>query len=154
MYLTPVIRRNDAPKLRSDIDRVFESFFSESPGAWEGLNRRNDGASEFMPKLEVIETPKELYVKAELAGVDPGQVDVSLADGILTIRGEKHEEKVERQRGFYHSERSFGGFLRQIQLPNTIDSDKVDAEFKNGLLTVTIGKARGAEPKKVPILAK
>ncbi len=154
MYLTPYTRKSDATKLRSDIDRVFDTFLTEPFTGWSLTQGDTEQPVRFLPKLEVSETPKELLVKAELPGVDPAHVDVSLSEGILTIRGEKQAERTEEQKGFYHSERSYGSFMRQVQLPNTIDSDAVNAEFKNGLLTVRLGKARGAEPKKVPISAK
>ncbi|WP_151119902.1 Hsp20/alpha crystallin family protein [Hypericibacter adhaerens] len=97
------------------------------------------------PNLELAETDKELRVTAELPGLDEKDVELLLADGVLTIRGEKRAELDDRERQF--SERFYGRFERQIPLGIEIEADKVEASFKNGLLTVTLPKSMAAETR-------
>ncbi|HQP29278.1 MAG TPA: Hsp20/alpha crystallin family protein, partial [Syntrophales bacterium] len=87
---------------------------------------------------------KEVVVKAELPGIDEKDLDVSLSEHALTIKGEKKEEKEDQGKGYYRMERSYGSFHREIPLPASIDAKKVEAAFKNGLLTVTLPKTEEA----------
>ena len=148
-------REEATPSLfRSEIDRVFDRmlsdrFFSDWGNPFRALTSQSEHT--FAPKIDVSETEKELVVTAEVPGVDPNQIDVTLADGVLTLRGEKRDEKTEEKEGYYHAERSFGSFQRSIQLPTTANLDRVNAEYKNGLLEIRIEKLQGAGPKKVTI---
>jgi HSP20 family protein len=92
-------------------------------------------------------------VTAELPGMSEADIDVKYVDGTLTIRGEKKEEKEEKKKDYYLSERRYGSFQRAFQVPNGVDADKIDAAFKNGVLTVTLPKSAGAvrNEKKIAI---
>jgi HSP20 family protein len=93
---------------------------------------------EWMPQIEVLQTNGDLMVKADLPGLTKDDVKVELTDEMLTITGERKEEKEEKREGFYRSERSYGTFYRQIPLPQGVDANKATATFNNGVLEVTV----------------
>jgi HSP20 family protein len=118
---------------RREVDRLFDDFFSgRSPTRWpgEGIDLR----------LDVSETDKELTIAAELPGVDEKDVEVTLADDLLTIRGEKKREHTQRNGDYHMVERSYGSFARSLRLPFKVDQDKVDARFEKGVLTISLPK--------------
>jgi len=133
------------------MNRIFDDFFSgwdlASPGTAEG---RFDF---FQPSIDVKHSEKEIFVKAELPGLAEKDIEVLLTDNALTIRGEKREEKEEKGKTYYHMERSYGSFNRMIPLPAGVDQKKVQAQFKNGVLTITLQKTQEekAKGKKIPI---
>jgi HSP20 family protein len=109
--------------------------------------------SGFSPKMDLEETEKDYRITAELPGMEEKDVEVLLAGNSITIKGEKKEEKEEKDKSYYHMERSYGSFQRTVPLPEGIDLNKVDADFKNGVLTVKLPKTVEAKTKskKVPI---
>ena len=131
-----------------EMSRVFEDF---SKGfAPEPFGKRTDAA--FKPKVNISESEKEIVVSAELPGMDDKDIDVSLSKNELTIQGEKKEEK----KSYTRMESSYGSFKRTLLLPCKVEDDKVEAQFKNGVLTITLPKAPEAieaikETKKVNI---
>ncbi len=141
--------------LRREIDQLFDDFtrgFTLEPFRMlEGLSRKT-----FRPVVDVTEADKSVKVTVELPGMDEKDIELSVKDGQLTIRGEKHEEKEEKKRGHYRMERSFGEFMRTVVLPVGVDTDKVTAEFKKGVLSVTIPRTREArtEARTIPIKAQ
>jgi HSP20 family protein len=143
--------------LRSGIDRLIEDFFS---GVGDGLLPRLAlprpvAARElFAPLLDLRETEDALVLEAELPGVKPADIDVHVSDGTLVIRGERRQEKDEKTKLWHRTERFFGRFERLISLPPTAESEKIDAAFKDGVLTVTVPKKPGAKPKAVTIKVK
>lgn len=134
--------------LRREIDRLFEDTFGRRSG--------NDGlGSAWAPAVDIQETDKEVSLIAELPGVSDKDVEVTTDNGILTIRGEKHQERKEGDEGRYHLiERTYGSFSRAFQLPKGIDESKIEADFDNGVLKVRIPKAALPQPKKIRIGAK
>ena len=137
------------------MNKVFDDFFGGfdlSP--WAPLERRL--AISFTPHVDVSETDKEIKVSAELPGMDEKDIDVSLTRDTLTIKGEKKEEKEDKGKDYYKMERSYGTFTRSIPLPAEVDTDKVQATFKKGVLEITLPKSAKAiqETKKIPIKAK
>jgi HSP20 family protein len=133
--------------LRNQIIRVFDDFWGES---W--LEPRREAAG-FWPQVDVTETDKEVKVSAEIPGVEPKDIDVSVEDGMLTIKGEKKYEREEKEKGQYRTERSYGSFKRAIELPAEVDESKAKAEFKKGVLRLTLPKRPGAPSrrKKIPV---
>jgi len=109
----------------------------------------------FSPQLDVQERKDSIKVVAELPGMDRNDIDVSLHDGVLIISGEKKVEKEEKGVDYHHLERSFGYFSRSISLPDTVESEKVEAVYRDGVLHVTIPKSAKAikGSKKIPIAA-
>lgn len=103
------------------------------------------------PSVDLTDTNGELTLTAELPGVKPKDVEVSVDDGALTIRGEKKEERKEETKSRRLYERSYGSFERSFTLPRSVDPDKVKAEFENGVLTVHLPKREGATGRKIEI---
>ena len=108
-----------------------------------------------MPRVDVIEREKEYCIKAEMPGLSEKDVEVTVSDGRLTIRGEKKEERQEEKENYYLSERSYGSFQRSFQLPDTVDKDKIEATSKNGVLTIRLPKTEQAiqQEKRIAIKA-
>ncbi|PYL87510.1 MAG: Hsp20/alpha crystallin family protein [Verrucomicrobia bacterium] len=134
--------------LRHQVNRVFEDFWGEP---W--LARGGEMVAGFAPQVDVTETDKEIKVCAEIPGVDAKDVDVTVEDDMLTIKGEKKYEREENEKGQYRMERSYGSFERSIPLPVEVDDAKAKAEFKNGVLRLTLPKRPGAKSrrKKIPV---
>jgi HSP20 family protein len=105
----------------------------------------------FAPAFDVSETKKELIVEAEVPGMDKKDIRINLSNGVLTIQGEKKHEKKEEKENYHRLERRYGAFSRTMRLPVEVDPDKVDATYKNGLLTVTLPKSEAVEPKKIEV---
>jgi len=99
------------------------------------------------PSVDQTEDDKAYHVKAELPGMDESDVDVSFADGLLTISGEKKQEKEEKDKDYYRSERSFGAFRRVLSIPGAVDDSKIQATFKKGVLSVDLPKSKEAQAK-------
>jgi HSP20 family protein len=136
--------------LRRQMSRLFDDFFS-SP-MFPPLSMMPPApmlaAVVAAPRIEVSETEKELQVTAELPGIDPKDVEVTLADDVLTIRGEKQAQHEEgKERDFHLTERSYGTFARYLRLPFHADPQKIQAAFKDGVLTLTIPKPEDAQQK-------
>lgn len=130
---------------QKDFNSLFDHFF----------NGGMDLSSEFRfaPEMDVSETEQEIIVKADIPGVEEKDIDVSLTDDLLTVKGEKKMEKEEKEENFYRMERSHGSFQRCIQLPSKVDQEKVKASFKNGVLTITLPKNKEADKnvKKIEV---
>ena len=121
-------------------DRMFEEFFGRST-----LSPFSDFFGEtwrgFSPSLDLTETDAEIRVTAELPGIDDKEIDISLSGNRLTIKGEKRAEHEEKGRNYHCIERSYGSFKRTVPLPQgRVDADKVEATYKNGVLTITLPK--------------
>ncbi|MGC1575778.1 MAG: Hsp20/alpha crystallin family protein [Beijerinckiaceae bacterium] len=137
--------------LRREIDRVFDSFnwgswgfpFARTRLGFEMPSLRS-ASVEIAPAVDVAEKDKEYEITAELPGLDEKNIEVKLANGMLTIRGEKKEEKEEKQTDYHLSERSYGSFMRSFQLPEGIDEGKIEASFVKGVLTVKVPKSTQA----------
>lgn len=138
--------------LQSDIDRLFDRFWRSFDLPMLG---GGDGgfATVLAPRVDVRETDKEVEVVAELPGMDEADIDVSVAQGMLTIRGEKKAEREQEEGGYILRERSFGRIERMIPLPDGLDLDSAKATFKNGVLTVRITKTPEAQAavKRIPV---
>jgi HSP20 family protein len=147
--------------LRREVDRLFEDF---AGGIWRSPFGRSyfdiEPAWRFsrsmnaIPAIDVSETGQAYEITAELPGMDEKNVEVKVADGILTIRGEKQEEKEEKGKDYHLSERSFGSFQRAFQVPENVDVDKINASFKKGVLTVTLPKSAEAQKSEKKIEVK
>jgi HSP20 family protein len=139
---------SDMTRWHAQWDQWFNSMFNRMLGTMQmgdTQNRWNSGSAlsnpgSYVPAVNVTETENEFKVTAELPGIDPEDVELTFSRGNLTISGEKKQESEEKERGYYRFERSYGSFHRSVQLPEGVDGDKVDASFKNGVLTVTMPK--------------
>ena len=124
--------------MRDEMDKIFQRFEQGFP-RWPSLLRHGNGGI-MVPELDVRENTTSITIEAELPGVEEKDVSVTLANGILTIKGEKKQAKEEKSENVYVSERSYGAFERSLRLPETIDETKVDAKFEKGVLKVTAAK--------------
>jgi len=130
---------------QSHLDRLFREAFSPVWGEGE-LSTRT-----WAPPVDIYENGDSLVLKAELPGVDPKDVEVRVEDNTLYLKGERKFEKEVKEQSYHRVERSYGTFTRSFSLPNSIDSDKVQAEYKDGILTLTMPKREEAKPKTIKI---
>jgi len=103
------------------------------------------------PAVDIFETENELVLKADLPDVDPKNVGIQLENGTLTLKGERKFDDQQNGRGFHRIERSYGSFVRAFSLPDTVDGEKVKAEYKNGVLTVMLPKKEVAKPRTINV---
>jgi len=126
-------------------NRLFNQTFSQAFGDEEGKH----GA--WAPPVDIFETGQNLVFKAELAGVDPNDVEVRVENNTLFLKGQRKFESEVKEENYHRIERSYGTFTRTFSLPGTVDANHVVAEFKNGLLTLTLPKREEAKPKTIKI---
>lgn len=132
--------------LRREMDRLFERVFEPK---WTEV----EAMTEWWPRIDLSETDAALVVKAEIPGVEAKDIQVSLQDQVLTVKGEKRQEKEEKDEQYHRVERSYGSFARTVTLPATVDPEKVTADFKDGLLTITLPKTPAAKGTFIPVKA-
>jgi HSP20 family protein len=130
--------------MRREMDRLLERFFETDGGELESVG-------EWRPKIDLTETKDAVVVKAEIPGVEQRDIQVSLQEGALTIKGEKQREKEEKADRYHRVERSYGSFMRSLRLPTAVEGEKVTATFKDGVLTVTLPKAPTAKGTTIPV---
>ena len=128
--------------VRNEMDRLWDSFLEGRPKVRFG---------EWFPSLDVAETKNDIVVKVELPGMDQKDIDISLSDGHLMIKGEKKQEKEEKEENYHFIERSYGTFTRSVHLPKEVKRDKISASYKNGVLKVLLPKSEEAKKKEVKI---
>ena len=144
-HMMPIGRRRDmSPFGGWDVDRLFDDFFKR-PFALRIL------AKEQMPAVDVYEKNGGVMVKAELPGIKPEDVELSIDDNLLTIRGEKKQENEVKEKDYYHVERSYGSFQRVVELPSSVQAEKAKASYKDGVLQVELPKAKVQKKKKIEI---
>ncbi|WP_245350238.1 Hsp20/alpha crystallin family protein [Bradyrhizobium sp. UFLA03-84] len=129
--------------LHREIDRLFNEF-AQGTGA-------NGAPAKLIPNIDIAETDKAIEVSAEMPGLERKDIDISIEDDTLTIRGEKKIEEDQKDKNVQHSERSYGVFMRVLQLPAGVDPSKVEAVMSNGVLKITIPKPAKPEPKKIEV---
>lgn len=133
--------------LQREIDRLFEDFSRGFPTI------AGNGATALMPSMDVTETDKEIEITAELPGLEEKDVQINVADNILTIRGEKKAEKEQKDKNYRLVERSYGSFERTLELPEGVNADAIKANISKGLLKVTIPKPAPTQAKKIEVMS-
>jgi len=128
-------------------DRLFRDAFSSVLPVREGELPTRAWA----PAVDICENENNIVLKAELPGVDPEDVEVRVEDNTLYLKGERKFEKETKEENYHRIERAYGSFARSFALPNSIDAEKVAAEYKDGLLTLTLPKREGTKPKTIKI---
>ncbi|MBK5092748.1 MAG: Hsp20/alpha crystallin family protein [Actinobacteria bacterium] len=130
---------------QEDLNRLFRSGWLRSPadelaqaGAWA-------------PAVDIYETEDSLVVEAELPGVDPKNIDVSVDEGVLSLKGERKLEKEVKEENYHRVERAYGMFQRSVRLPSDVDADAIKANYESGVLKVSVPKVEPKKPKSVPI---
>jgi len=145
--------RTESPlvALRSEMDRLFDTFLREPFGAidWPLI-----GQGRWSPTIDIAEADEEVIVRAELPGMDPKDLDVSISGNQLVLSGEKKESTLDKGKDYYHSESRYGSFRRAVRLPDGIDAEHVDAQFANGVLTLHLKKTPSAVPKRIEVKVK
>lgn len=126
---------------QDEMNRVLDNFF----------NRESSYGMDWRPIVDVAETESDITVKAEIPGIDPKEVEISITGDILTLKGEKKEEKENTGKSYHRVESSYGSFKRVINLPVSVDVDKVTAEGKNGILEITLPKKEESRAKKINV---
>lgn len=129
------------------LNRLLDQAFAGWPSSEQG----NAITSAWFAPTDVCENTECLQMRMELPGVKPEDVQISLEDNVLTIRGVKRQHAEERNERVHRYERSYGNFERSFALPTTVDPDKISANYENGILTVTIPKAERARPREIPV---
>ena len=137
-----VLPDNGLSTFRKEMDRFLDRF-------WDGGEMPPMGA--WAPDLDILEAKEALTIRAEVPGIDPKDIQVTLENGVLMLRGEKRQEMEQKDERVYRSERHYGSFARSVRLPATVDATKVLARFKNGVLTVVLPKTAEAKGRAIPI---
>ena len=147
--------------LRREIDRLFEDFL---PAGWRepsrptifdfDFGRPGSAAFQVAPAMDVVEKEKAFEITAELPGMDEKDIEISVSNGAIVIKGEKSEEKEEKEKEYFMSERRYGSFRRSFQLPETVDADRIEAAFAKGVLTVKLPKSVEAQKSEKKIEVK
>ena len=135
----------DFERMTREMDRFWDSFLEG------GLRKRGEKTDEWFPALDISETKNDIVVKTEIPGLDQKDIDISLSDGVLTIKGEKKQEKESEKENYHLVERSYGTFIRSVRLPQEVQSNKINASYKNGVLKVTLPKSAETKKKEIKI---
>jgi HSP20 family protein len=135
----------DVVSIQDEMNQLFENLFGHTSvragwtnGVWN-------------PSVDVSEDEDSVILRAEIPGMTKEDVKISIQDGVLTLRGEKKQEKEENDRNYHRIERNYGAFCRSFQLPTSVKSEKVKATYKDGVLSITLPKAEEVKPKEIPI---
>jgi len=131
--------------LKDEMDRTFDHFFG---------GRLPERDYEFTPAVDVVEHEDKFLVKADLPGMKKEDLDITLVDGHLTLKGEKKQETEIKEENYHRIERYSGSFRRTIEMPSTVDAEKVAASYRDGVLEITIPKKEEVKPKQIKVEAK
>jgi HSP20 family protein len=143
MALTTWKPMSDLFDIHNEMSRVFDDFFGRTP-------RRGSGG-EWVPAVDISETPEEIFLRAEIPGASEKDVNVSVTDNVLTLKGEKRQESAAKGENYHRVERTYGAFQRSFSLPRNLKTENTTATFKNGVLTVCIPKAEEVKPKEIRV---
>ena len=135
--------------LRNAMDRLFEDSFVHPYRFWPEI-----GSGELSLELDMYQTDKDVVIKTAIPGLKPEEVDISITGDVLTIKGEHKEEQEVKEENYLRKERRYGTFRRSLQMPVAVKSDKAEAMFENGVLTLTLPKAEEVKPKQIKVKAK
>src|SRR5216117_4274371 len=139
------LTRRDFPTWQDSMNRIFrESFSPERPD--EALTTSN-----FAPPVDVYEDEHHISLKIEVPGIDEKDINVSIENNTLTVRGERRFEKDEKEENFHHVERMYGSFTRSFTLPNTVDPEQVSAHYEKGVLKIRLAKKAEDKPKLIKV---
>ena len=133
--------------IQREMNRMFDGFF-------RGTGDEDYTLSSWTPAVDIAEHDDEYLVKVELPGVNKDDVKLTLENNILTIRGEKKQEKETKKENYHRVERSYGSFQRSFTLPAAVKADKIDASYNDGVLTVSLTKAEEEKPKQIKVKVK
>lgn len=135
--------------IQERMNQLFEDFVGRTRGGREG----ELAISGWAPSVDISETDNEFIVSVELPGLEKDQIGVEYKDGILTLRGERKQEREVKEESYHRMERSYGAFHRSFTLPGSVDGEKISATMKNGVLEVRLPKKEAAKPKQIKVAA-
>ncbi len=148
MRLVPYVRRSELPaRLFPEATRFFESFFNDYPIGDSHLQSRDN----WTPSVDILEKDGNLILRAQLPGIEEKDIELKLEGNMLTLKGEKKMNKDEKGEDYHRLESYYGSFTRSFTLPETVDRDKIKAEYKNGVLSVTIPQKPEVRPREIPV---
>lgn len=137
--------RSEIDRFRNDIDRMFDDFFLRSPSSRSYKN------GDWIPAVDMSENEKEILVNFEIPGMDGKDLDISLNGRVLTIKGERKQEKEEKEKHYHFIERRYGSFSRSLELPSDVDADRVKADYKDGVLVLNLPKTKEESVKRIEV---
>jgi HSP20 family protein len=145
--------RDPFAEMRAEMDRVFDSFLGRGFFSRPALFANAQAAATMAPDIDIRENDKEIIFEAELPGIDEKNVEVTVRDGVLSLKGEKKSERDEKKETYHLVERSYGSFERSFRLPDSADDAQIKADFNKGVLRVVVPKRREAvkAEKKIPV---
>ncbi len=138
----------DLLNVQREMNQLIDRFFSDTPFSED---REAAYLTEWSPDVDIKETKKEFVVQAELPGLKKKDVRITYKDGVLTIEGERKQEKEEKDKNFYRVERRFGKFYRAFQIPGAIKEDQIQAKFKDGVLTIRLPKSEEEKGREIEV---
>jgi len=134
--------------LQSEMNRLFSDYFSSTP------ERSENETPLWQPFVDIAETDDDIIVTADLPGMKKDDIKIVVQDNILTLQGEKKQETEDKKQNYHRVERVYGSFMRNFRLPSSVVVDKINAEYKDGVLNVVLPKSEEAKPKEVNIAIK
>lgn len=134
--------------LQNEMNRLFSDYFASSP------ERSEEDTPLWHPFVDIAETDDDIIVTAELPGMKKEDIKIIVQDNVLTLQGEKKGESEDKKRNYHRVERIYGSFIRNFRLPSSVVIDKINAEYKDGVLNVVLPKSEEAKPKEVNIAIK
>lgn len=150
--ITPWRPLMDLTRWEREMDNMMDEFFGRRLRPWlPSIWPRGSEAEFVAPSVDVYEEKDDIVVKAELPGMDKNDIEVNISDSALTLKGEKKKEQKIEEKNYYRSERSYGAFLRTVELPKEVQADKIKASFKNGVLEVRLPKTEEAKTKEIKV---
>ena len=143
MRLVPYVRRTETPAW-SDPSRLFEDFFND-------FRTVSDDRQSWMPPVDILEKDGNLVLRAEVPGMEEKDIDLKLEGNVLTLKGERKLSKEDKQNNYHRVESFYGTFARSFTLPETVDVEKIKAEYKHGVLTITLPQKPEVRPREIPV---
>jgi HSP20 family protein len=140
MRLVPYVRRSEYPT------RLFEEFFNDLPFGSTAETRES-----WIPSVDILEKEGNLILRAELPGMTEKQIELKLEGNTLTLKGERKMDTEDKKSNYHRVESFYGTFTRSFRLPDSVDAEKINAEYKNGVLTVTIPQKPEVRPREIPV---
>ena len=142
MRLVPYIRRSEYPMT----SKLFEEFFNDFP-----FNSAPERSENWIPSVDILEKGGNLILRAELPGMTQKEIELKLEGNTLTLKGERKMENEDKKSNYHRIESYYGTFTRSFRLPDTVDAEKISAEYKNGVLTITIPQRPEVRPREIPV---
>jgi HSP20 family protein len=143
MRLVPYFHRSETPA----ISRLFEDFFNDF--AFDGSSMQS--RENWIPSVDILEKDGTLILRAELPGLTEKQIDLKVEGNTLTLKGERKMENEDNKSNYHRVESNYGSFTRSFRLPETVDLEKINAEYKNGVLTITLPQKPEIKPREIPV---